>query len=96
MGHFMVDKLLTFEDLEFKPHKGIPGGIHSVITFENGYSLSIVGGGTNNMLYGDGVNTFEAWASCDEYPRTYISKQEVTEYMRSVQLIKDYEDPFPI
>jgi hypothetical protein len=94
MEHFMANKLLTFEDLEFKPHKGIPGGIHAIVTFENGYSLSVVGGGDNNMLYGDGVNTFEAWASCDEVPRMYMSKEEVTEYMRSIQLITDYEDPF--
>ena len=92
----MADKLLTFDDLEFTPHKGIPGGIQSVVIFKNGYSLSVVGGGIYNMLYGDGVNTFEAWASCDEYPRPFISKEEVTEYMKTVQLIKDFEDPFPI
>jgi hypothetical protein len=33
MEHSMANKILTFEDLEFKPHKGIPGGIQAVVTF---------------------------------------------------------------
>lgn len=90
----MVDKLYTFDDLEFKPHKGIPGGIHATMKFENGYSIAVSGGGNNGMLYGDGVNTFEAWASCDDVPKTYITKDQVTEYMKSVQLIVDFDDPF--
>ena len=90
----VTDKLLTFDDLEFKPHKGVPGGVKAILTFSNGYSISVTGGGDNNMLYGDGVNTFEAWASCDETFKPYLTKEEVTEYMKSVQLISEFEDPF--
>jgi hypothetical protein len=90
----MQDKIFTFEDLQFKPHKGIPGGVHASLVFNNGYSISVAGGGEYNMLYGDGIDTFEAWASCDETPRAYLTKEEVNNYMKSVQLILEYDDPF--
>ena len=90
----VTDKLLTFDDLVFKPHIGVPGGVKATLTFSNGYSISVSGGGDGNTLYGDGVNTFEAWASCDEVYRSYLTKEEVTEYMRSVQLITEFDDPF--
>ena len=90
----MADKLLTFNDLEFTPHKGVPGGIKATVTFTNGYSISVSGGGDGNTLYGDGVNTFEAWASCDETFKPYLTKEQVTEYMKSVQLISEFDDPF--
>jgi len=34
-------RLLSFDDLEFKPHANV-GGVHAVLRFENGFSISVV------------------------------------------------------
>jgi len=47
----------TFNDLVFKPHKLGMGGVQARMKLNNGYSISVVGGG--HRLYGDGFNTFE-------------------------------------
>jgi hypothetical protein len=49
------------KDLKFLPHPNGLGGVQCKIKTDNGYTISIVGGGIG--LYGDGVNTFEvaAW-----------------------------------
>ena len=49
------------KDLKFLPHPNGVGGVQCKIKTDNGYTISIVGGGLG--LYGDGVNTFEvaAW-----------------------------------
>ena len=49
------------KDLNFLPHPNGLGGVQCKIKTDNGYTISIVGGGIG--LYGDGVNTFEvaAW-----------------------------------
>jgi len=51
------------KDLKFIPHGTVKGGVQCKIKTDNGYTISIVGGGPG--LYGDGVNTFEvaAWKS---------------------------------
>lgn len=46
----------TFDDLTFKPHPVVPGGIRSKMELKNGYEISVVGG---PGLYGDGKKTFE-------------------------------------
>ena len=48
-------------ELNFVPHPNGLGGVQCKIKTDNGYTISIVGGGIG--LYGDGVNTFEvaAW-----------------------------------
>jgi hypothetical protein len=62
---------------------GPQGGIHAVIEFPNGQSISVVGGAPG--LYGDGEKTFEAWASHESEPRGWLSKDEVTELMLVTQ-----------
>jgi hypothetical protein len=49
------------KNLNFLPHPNGLGGVQCKIKTDNGYTISIVGGGIG--LYGDGVNTFEvaAW-----------------------------------
>ena len=51
------------KNLNFLPHPNGLGGVQCKIKTDNGYTISIVGGGLG--LYGDGVNTFEvaAWKS---------------------------------
>ena len=49
--------MYTFKDLEFKAHDVVPGGIHAVMNFDNGYGISVVQG---YGLYGDiSDNTYE-------------------------------------
>jgi hypothetical protein len=49
------------KDLNFRPHGTVKGGVQCKIDTDNGYTISIVGGGLG--LYGDGKTTFEvaAW-----------------------------------
>ena len=51
------------KDLNFIPHGTVKGGVQCKIDTDNGYTISIVGGGLG--LYGDGKTTFEvaAWKS---------------------------------
>lgn len=49
--------MYKFKDLEFKAHEVVPGGIHAVMNFDNGYGISVVQG---YGLYGDKENnTYE-------------------------------------
>ena len=77
-----MSKKLTFEDLEFKQHPGIPNGVHAVAYFENEHRISVVGG---NYTYGDGVDTFEVWRSCDSDVIGYQTKEQITELMSELQ-----------
>ena len=45
------------KDLKFLPHPNGVGGVQCKIDTDNGYTISIVGGGLG--LYGDGKTTFE-------------------------------------
>ena len=51
------------KELNFLPHPNGVGGVQCKIDTDNGYTISIVGGGLG--LYGDGKTTFEvaAWKS---------------------------------
>ena len=85
MEFLQKNKVKTFDDLVFKPH-GNPytvGAVQAVMEFENGHSISVVGGGTG--LYGNGVSTFEAWASWQDDVQGWLSKDEVTELMLETQ-----------
>jgi hypothetical protein len=75
-------KVKTFDDLEFKPHE-LKGAVHAVMTFPNGHRISVVGGGRG--LYGDGVNTFEIWRSCDGDVKGHLTKDDVTDQMLELQ-----------
>ena len=47
----------TFNDIKFKLHPNGMGGILGQMDLDNGYKISVVGGGKG--LYGDGKKTFE-------------------------------------
>lgn len=73
----------TFNDLQFKPHPNGRGGIQAIMEFENGHRISVVGG--NEGLYGDGVETFEIWRSCDPDVKGHGIVTDVThEYYASI------------
>lgn len=85
MEFLQKNKVKTFDDLVFKPH-GNPynvGAVQSVMEFENGQSISVVGGGVG--LYGDGVTSFEAWASWQDDVQGWLTKEEITEVMLETQ-----------
>jgi len=79
-------KIFTFDDLEFKPHRVIPGAVHAILELPNGTNVSVVGG---SNLYGDGVNTFECWYSEDDEPRGWQSVFQINEELRerSIRLL---------
>lgn len=85
MDFFEKNKVKTFDDLVFKPHGNHwnVGAVQAVMEFPNGHCISVVGGGQG--LYGDGVNTFEVWASWQEDVQGYLTKDEVTEVMLETQ-----------
>ena len=64
-----------FSDLTFGPHKVVPQGVQSILNFENGYFVSVVGGGGG--LYGDVSGEFEVAG--------HLSTEEVTELMVELQ-----------
>ena len=76
-------RYFTFRDLKFYPHRNGLGGIQAIMEFDNGHRISVVGGCFG--LYGDGVNTFEIWRSCDSDVRGHLTKDEVTEEMIDLQ-----------
>ena len=55
-----MKKVYTFNDIEFKPHAAVKGGVQGKLILPNNITVSVVGG---PRLYGDGVDTFEvaAW-----------------------------------
>jgi hypothetical protein len=78
-------KVKTFDDLVFKSHPNSfnVGAVQAVMEFENGHSVSVVGGG--NGLYGNGVSTFEIWASWQDDVQGWLTKEEITEVMLETQ-----------
>jgi hypothetical protein len=91
----MEDNLYIFEDLNFIQHPGVPHGVKAIMTFSNGYSLTVCGD-LGDIFHGDGINTFEVWASCDDNSKTNLTKKQVSEYMKTIQLIRVYDDPFEV
>lgn len=84
-SHNLIDpyeSCKTFKDLKFYPHKSGLGG-QAIMKFDNGHRISVVGGRIG--LYGDGVNTFEIWRSCDSDVKGYLTPEEVTEEMIELQ-----------
>jgi|TARA_R110000782_G_scaffold188720_1_gene278742 hypothetical protein len=77
-----------FSDLIFEPHKVVSQGLQSKLNFENGYFVSVVGGGVG--LYGDGVTSFEVGFNdiSGEFDVVgHLSTEEVTELMVDIQSI---------
>ena len=56
----------------------------AVITFDNGIRLSVIIG---SIFYSNGVDTYEAYqlGLDGNEPRGYLTKDEVTEYMKELQ-----------
>ena len=79
----MTKKHFTFEDLRFKQRQSPFGGVQSIMKFDNGHRISVVGG--PNGVYGDGINTWEIWRSCDSDVKGWLTKEEVSEQMVSLQ-----------
>jgi hypothetical protein len=59
-------------------------GKQARMTFNNGREISVIFG---KMFYSDGISTYEAWeiGGDDEDPRGYLTKDQVTEYMKEIQ-----------
>lgn len=76
----------TFSDLKFTDHFVVPEGVQSTMTFDNGGSVSVVGGGVG--LYGNGVTSFEVGYTDDlgEFVvEGFLSPEEVTVLMLDTQ-----------
>jgi len=83
-----------FDDLVFTPHpNGIEGAVQSQHTFDNGITISVVGGW---MLYGDGIESFEVaawhkegyeWLRLSEHDDVlgWQYKDEVTELIQKLK-----------
>ena len=85
--------LKTFSDLKFERHTNewMVGAIQSILKFDNGHFVSVVGGGQG--LYGDGVKTFEVGFplpgdSIDV--EGWLSPEEVTTLMINIQMKEPY------
>jgi len=84
--------MITFNDLEFKPHSNM-NGIMSRIEFENGYGASVVKGeytyGGDQGLYelavldSDGHLTYETPVTDDV--EGYLSEDDVTKLLEQIQ-----------
>ena len=96
------NELKTFEDLKFQPHpnshttnlflSGEHKGVQSVLEFDNGHFVSVVGG--MRGLYGDGKTTFEVGFPDEDGQIEvfgYLRSKEVSEAMFKIQM----EIPFP-
>ena len=73
-------------ELNFVPHPNGLGGVQCKIKTDNGYTISIVGGGLG--LYGDGKTTFEVaawytdsgdWIKLSDYDdvKSYVDKDDL-------------------
>jgi len=80
----------TFKHLQFKQHKAIDGAVHAVLNFDNGTYISVVGGGKGNMLYGNGVTSFEVKSTVTDKRNKvsgFLTKNQVTNRMKYLQSI---------
>jgi len=89
--------MVKFTDLIFNPHPvHTTDGVRATHKFFNGYTISVVGGGTG--LYGDGVNTFEVaifkpngkfyqYKESDSV-KGWCTDAEITKIMLNIQNIK--------
>ena len=78
---------MKWSDIEFKEHYLVKGGVSARVDFPNGEWCSIVGGGSEWRLYGDGVTTFEIMSSSTAKMRRntvkgWLSKKQVMSHLR--------------
>ena len=82
--------LIKFKDLEFKPHKCIDNAVSCFIRFTDDDYISIVGGGGELQLHGNGITSFEIMSSLTEKTELgilcYQNEEEVNEHLKQVQL----------
>lgn len=79
-----VKPIIYFENLEFKRHPVVEGGVQATGNFPiNGKWYSVVGGG--HGLYGDGVETFEIWGDGMDDVIGWLSKSEVNDWLIDMQ-----------
>lgn len=84
---------MKFEDLVFKPH-GIPGAIHAVVNFSNGYGASVVSG---QMFYTRPEAPYElavmrGKSLCYDTELTdnvlgYLTADDVTTYLEKIEAL---------
>jgi hypothetical protein len=84
----------NFQDLVFIPHpNGIEGAVQSQHTFDNGITISVIGG---YGLYGDGIESFEVaawhkesngWIDLSEHDEVlgWRSKEDITEIIKKLK-----------
>ena len=82
--------LIKFKDLEFKPHKCIDNAVSCFIRFTDDDYISIVGGGGEFELHGNGITRYEIISSLTEKTELgilcYQNEEEVNEHLKQVQL----------
>lgn len=72
------------EDFKLTSHPVIPGAIQYKATKENGSIISVVGGGDDNFLHGDGVTTFEMWDFDTPEPVNYQTASDINDYLKTI------------
>jgi len=55
---------------------------HAKMLFTNGNSISVIFG---SIFYSNGIDTYEAMSNTENEPRGYLTKEEVTEFMKELQ-----------
>ena len=88
----------TFADLQFKPNPtAVIGGIQACMTFDNGYSVSVI---RNAYSYGGRDNLYELAMMNADYSKIiycdivnydvcgYLKPKDVTELMIKIQRVK--------
>jgi hypothetical protein len=80
------------KDLNFLPHGTVNGGVQCKIKTDNGYTISIVGGG--HGLYGDGKTTFEvaAWKSDGDMDWVKLSPYDDVLRYQSIDMVHQIID----
>jgi len=85
----MESKKIKFDDLVFKAHSVVKGGVMAYKEFEDGSYLSIVGGGVG--LYGNGTTSFEVMSNRthkqmgSDGVRGWIGKEKINRMLNYIQ-----------
>ena len=82
----------TFKHLEFKAHGSVEDGVHAFMEFDNGSWISVIGGGSGQLLKGNGTTSFEIMSNVTEKTglgvEGWLTPAKITERMRWLQLKK--------
>ena len=91
---------MTFNDLEFRPHSGMPG-IQAVVLFDNSYGASVIKGSSS---YGGSQGLYELavikikeedgsrWDLCYDSGLTedvegYLTEDDVTSFLQRIEAL---------